>query len=106
KRLAMTSGVNALSSSTSQLTQPAGRVLAALQHLHERRADHHAVDVIPQQLELLPPADPEACAYGHGRPRPYGIEITRHLARHRDILARRPRHGDRIYEALAARADL
>ena len=64
----MTSGVGLTAAipATPELAQPVRRVAAPLQHLHQRGTDHDAIDVIPQQIELLAAADAEARAHGHG----------------------------------------
>src|SRR5438477_70751 len=47
----------------AQPAQPRRGVFPPLQHLHQRRADHHPVDVPAQPLDLLTAADAETGAH-------------------------------------------
>src|ERR1700694_1866323 len=69
----------------TQLPQPRRGISPPLQRLHQRRADHHPVDVPTQPLDLLAAADVETRAHRKRGTPPHAIEVADHLGGHRDM---------------------
>lgn len=54
------SGADMQESTSAQSAQELARIPVPLQHLHQGRADHDAIDVAAQPLDLIAAADAEA----------------------------------------------
>src|SRR5579862_1450503 len=86
----------------AELSQPLCSVFTALENLHQRRPDHHTINMAAEHVHLLTATDTEPGTNRNRSQLTRPIEIVYDFRRYGDVLPRGSGHGDRIDKTLTA----